>query len=54
MTFPLLLQELMGEFGVQTLCPVTNCGHTSDSGTNWIEHIGQFKSNKTKLSDKFR
>ena len=34
-------QELMGEFGVQTLCPVSNCGHTSDSGTTWIEHIGQ-------------
>ena len=43
----------MGEFGVQTLCPVTNCGHTSDSGTNWIEHIGQLQSNKTLLSDKF-
>ena len=35
------LQELMGEFGVQTLCPVSNCGHTSDTGTTWIEHIGQ-------------
>jgi len=37
-------QELMGEFGVHTRCTVADCGTTCDSGTTWIEHIGEVHS----------
>lgn len=41
-------QELMGEHGVQSVCPVRDCGQTVDPGTAWIEHIGEAHSGVEK------